>query len=111
MAEEYQDIEVWQDSDWRRIYTVTESGSVKDITGASCYLVVARQLGESAAATEGTTGVSVTVTDGAAGEVTMTWTAAATSELAGDYEYILYVEDATGKKVPVALGSLVVNEV
>ena len=111
MAEEHQNIEVWQDSDWRRIYTVTEGGSAKDISGATVSLVVARELGDDSVATEATSGVTVAVTDGAAGEVTMTWTDTATSALAGDYEYILYVEDGTGNKVPVALGSLVVNEV
>lgn len=72
------------------------NGNNKDLSGASVSWVVAEKPGGSAVIDGSTTDVSVSVTDAAAGEVTVTVGNGVTDDLVGSYYHELEVTDSAG---------------
>lgn len=84
-------------------------GSVKDLTGASVAWGVARDPGDGTVLTGATTGVSVSITDAANGEVTVTVDAGVTDDLAGAYVHELEVTDVASDQDTVMRGAFKVD--
>jgi hypothetical protein len=84
-------------------------GTAKDLTGATVSWAVASRPGDTPALDDGDAGVTLTISDAANGEVTVTVDAGATSDLSGLYYHELEVEDASGAVDTVARGEFTVT--
>jgi hypothetical protein len=92
------------------IVDVDEDGSDKDLTQASVSWTVAHRLGASPTLSDSDSGVSASVTDAAAGEVTVTIDSGVTDGLAGRYQHELRVTDLNGDTAVVAEGRFRIAE-
>jgi hypothetical protein len=110
MVEVNQDISITAGDDFERVFTVTEGGSAKDLTGATPRWVAARSSGGTAIISSDDSDVSASVTAAASGEVTLTVDDTATVDLSGDYVHELEIESAPGEVVTVSRGVLSVDE-
>lgn len=95
MVAENQDIDITAGDDVERVFNVTEGGSAKPLGGTTPAWGMAREQGGTSVLDDGDAGVGVSITDAAAGEVTLTLSPSATDSLVGDYFHELDIDDVT----------------
>jgi len=86
------------------IVDVDEAGDDKDLAQATVSWTLAHRPGATPTLSDSDSGVTATVTDAAAGEVTVTIDSGVTDGLAGRYQHELRVTDRNGDTAVVAEG-------
>lgn len=88
------------------IVDVTEDGSAKDLTNSSASWEVSKGPDRRTELSGSDSGVDVSITDAANGEVTITVDEGATDGMVGAYHHQLRVTDSVGDKAVVTTGRL-----
>jgi hypothetical protein len=111
MTETGQDVDVWAHDYVELIFVVEESdGTTADLSGASAEWHAASGQGGDAVLSDSDSDVSVSVSDPAAGEITVTIDSNTTGDLGGRrYHHELDVVDANGVRHTVAEGRLYIK--
>ena len=92
------------------VVTVEEDGSAKDLSGASASWAMSPTPGDTVELSSSDSGVSVSITDEAAGEITVSISEATTEGLVGSWYHEVRVTDSAGDKSVVTTGRMAIEE-
>lgn len=92
------------------ITVVGENGSAKNITGATITWVLAKTVGDTALVTKSTGGSGISITDAVNGVFQVTLDGSDTTNYSGVYHHEAEVEDTSGNKNTVTVGSIHIKQ-